>query len=180
MQEATDPDVIVDYITGLTVPNLGAEANRQRVERYLVEQKGYRRADVRIDAPIDVEIADAVYRSTVDLVVQIDGRPLMAIKCAAGSLGSREREIIAAARIFDPFPLPLAAVSDGITATLLDVATGQKIGDGLAAIPNRTKALELSQTQPLPRLAADRLAKEKLIFRSYDSMNVNVHRRKER
>ncbi|MDL2275598.1 hypothetical protein LJC22_05690 [Desulfosarcina sp. OttesenSCG-928-G10] len=32
-------DMIVDYITGRKVPHIGAEANRQQVERYLVEKK---------------------------------------------------------------------------------------------------------------------------------------------
>ena len=35
-------DTLVDYITGKTVANVGAEANRQAVERFLVQKKGYR------------------------------------------------------------------------------------------------------------------------------------------
>ena len=177
MQEDTNPDVIVDFITGQVVPHVGAEANRQQVERYLIEAKGYRREDVIVDAPIDVEIDGEVYRSSVDLVVHIGGRPLMAIKCAAGSLGSREREIVAAARLLGPTPLPLAVVSDGSSATVLDVATGKKRGAGLGAIPNRDEAVILSQADPLTPVAPDRLARERLVFRSYDSMNVNVRGR---
>lgn len=177
MKEDTSPDVIVDFITGNPVPHVGAEANRQKVERYLVEEKGYRREDVMVDAPIDVEIDGDVYRSSVDLVVQIEGRPLLAVKCAAGSLGSREREIVSAARLFAPSPLPLAVVSDGSSATLLDVATGKKTGDGLSAIPTRKEAVHLAQADLLPPVPPDRIAREKLIFRSYDSMNVNVRGR---
>jgi len=175
--EDTNPDVIVDFITGQPVSNVGAEANRQQVERYLVEQKGYRREEVKVDAPIDVEIDGEVYRSSVDLIVQLEGRPLMAVKCAAGSLGSREREIVSAARLYGTSPLPLAVVSDGSGATVLDAATGKKKGDGLAAIPTRSQAVNLAQAEPLPPVAPDRLAREKLVFRSYDSMNVNVRAR---
>ncbi|MBC2712534.1 MAG: type I restriction enzyme HsdR N-terminal domain-containing protein [Desulfosarcina sp.] len=177
MQEETNPDVIVDFITGQPVSNVGAEANRQQVERYLVEEKGYRREDVIVDAPIDVEIDGNVYRSTVDLVVQVESRPLMAVKCAAGSLGSREREIVSAARLYGTSPMPLAVVSDGSSATVLDAATGKKTGDGLAAIPTRSEAVNLAQAKPPPSVAPDRLAREKLVFRSYDSMNVNVRGR---
>ena len=155
----------------------GAEANRQQVERYLVETKGYRREDVVVDAPIDVEIDGEVYRSAVDLIVQIDDRPLIAVKCAAGSLGSREREIISAARLYGPSPLPLAVVSDGSDAAVLDVATGKKKGSGLAAIPDRTEAIDLARGEPMPPIAPDRLTRERLVFRSYDSMNVNVRGR---
>jgi hypothetical protein len=177
MKKDPNPDVLVDFISGERVPNMGAEANRQLVERYLIEVNGYRREEVMVDAPIEVEIDGEVYRSAVDLVVQIDRRPLIAVKCAAGSLGSREREIVSAARLYGPSPLPLAVVSDGSSAIVLDVATGKKIGDGLAAIPTRSDAVNLAQTDPLPPAAPDRLARERLVFRSYDSMNVNVRKR---
>lgn len=172
----TNPDVIIDYITGQSVPNVGAEANRQRVERYLVENRGYRPEEVLVDLPIVIDIDGVVYRSAVDLVVQIDGLPLMAIKCAAGSMGSREREIISAARLLRESPLPLAVVSDGAAATVLDGVTGKKKGEGLEAIPHRQALAGLAAAAPAAPMAAERLYREKLVFRSYDSMNVNVSR----
>lgn len=175
----TNPDIIVDYITGKSVPNVGAEINRQQVERYLVEEKGYQREEILVDAPIHVEIDGEVYRSAVDLVIQIDDRPLMAVKCAAGSLGSREREIVSAARLYGISPVPLAVASDGVTASVLDTKTGKQKGKGLAAIPHRRRAIELVQQPPLPPIAPERIEREKLVFRSYDSMNVNVRRKAE-
>jgi hypothetical protein len=170
----TNPDIIVDFVTGQSTPNVGAEANRQRVERLLIEEKGFQRDDILVDAPIQMDIDGEPYHSTVDLVIQIDSRPLMAVKCAAGSLGSREREIVSAARLFGDSPMPLAVVSDGTTATVLDTLTGKQKGEGLASIPSRTEAIELARRDPLPSIAPDRLARERLVFRSYDSMNVNV------
>jgi len=172
--DETNPDIIVDFITGQSVPHVGPEINRQQVERYLVEKKGYRREEILVDAPIAVDIDGEIYRSTVDLVVRIDERPLIAIKCAAGSLGSREREIVSAARLLAASPLPLAIVSDGSDATVLDGGSGKQKGSGMAAIPSREEAIVMAKAAPLPSLPADRLARIKLIFRSYDSMNVNV------
>lgn len=169
-----NPDILTDYITGATVPNLGAEMNRQQVERYLVEEKGYRREEILVDAPIQVEIEGEVYRSSVDLVIQIGDRPLMAVKCAAGSLGSREREAVSAARLLGASPMPLAVVSDGATATVLDTLTGKPKGTGLDAIPHRREAMQMARSEPLPPIAAERIIRERLVFRSYDSMNVNV------
>jgi hypothetical protein len=100
----------------------------------------------------------------------------MAIRCAAGSLGSREREILAAARLLDDCLIPLAVVSDGKTATVLDTASGKKIGDGLDAIPSKKEAIKKLDALELQPLPADRREKEKLIFRTYDSENVNVQR----
>lgn len=169
-------DLITDYITGQKVPNIGAEANRQAVERYLVEEKGFKKQDIQVSVPIHMQITDQTYRSHVDLVVAIDGRKFITVKCAPGSLGSREREIVSAARLLDVYPVPLALVSDGKSAILLDAVSGRKIGEGMAAIPSRNEVLnQFKEVRPEP-LTGDRREREKLIFRSYDSMNVNVVR----
>jgi hypothetical protein len=167
---------ITDYITGQKVPNVGAEANRQAIERYLVEEKGFRKQDIQVNASIRMQIRDQAYRSYVDLVISMEGRKLMVIKCAPGSLGSREREIVAAARLLDINQIPLALVSDGKSAILLDVANGQKVGEGMAVIPSRRELLNNFKEVTLEPLTGERREREKLIFRSYDSMNVNVIR----
>lgn len=173
METPADTEFIVDFITGRTVPNVGAEENRQAVERFLVEEKGYARAEITVDAPIEVEIQGGVYRSRVDLLVRAEGRILMCIKCAAGSLGSREREIVAAARLLAPYPVPWAVVSDGKTAIVLDTATGKPTAEGLQAIPSRDEARRrMAETPPAP-FPEERRLREGLIFRSYDTMNVN-------
>ena len=43
---------LVDFVTGREVPNIGAEENRQAVERLLVEQKGYDREEIEVEVPI--------------------------------------------------------------------------------------------------------------------------------
>ena len=113
-------ELITDFITGKKVPNVGAEANRQAVERYMVEEKGFKRQDIQVNVPIQMQIEEQIYCSYVDLVVMIEGRKLMAVKCAPGSLGSREREIVSAARLLDVYQIPLALVSDGTSAIVLD------------------------------------------------------------
>jgi hypothetical protein len=169
-------ELITDYITGQKVPNVGAEANRQAVEQYLVEEKGYKKQDIQVSVPIQMQIRDQNYRSQVDLVVALDSRRLMVVKCAPGSLGSREREIVSTARLLDVHQIPLALVSDGKSAILLDAASGQNIGEGMAAIPSRRELMRQFKEVSLQPLSGERREREKLIFRSYDSMNVNVVR----
>jgi len=168
--------MITDYITGQMIPNVGAEVNRQAVERFLVEEKGFKKQDIQVGVPIQMQIRDQIYRSSVDLVITLDGRKLMVIKCAPGSLGSREREIIAAARLLDENQIPLALVSDGKSAILLNTANGQKVGEDLAAVPSRRELLNKFKEFTLEAIKGERREREKLIFRSYDSMTVNVIR----
>ncbi len=167
---------LVDFITGRQVPNIGAEANRQQVERLLVEDKGYRKGEIEVDVPIFLEMGAQTYRSCLDLVVRVTGWRYMVIKCAAGSLASREREVIAAARLLDLYQIPLAVVSDGQTAIVWDTISGKSRGQGLAAIPDRQQAQDTFDPLRLLPLAESRRARQQLIFRSYDSMNVHSRR----
>jgi hypothetical protein len=169
-------DVIVDYITGKTVPNVGTEEIRQRVEQFLVEEKGYAKADISVDADIAVDIDGETYSSQLDLLVSADGKNFMVIKCAAGSLESREREVVSAARIFGTRPLPRAVVTDGRNAVVYDTISGKKIDQGRDAIPSAADASEILSGFQAADMPDTKKKKEKIIFRSYDSMNVNTQR----
>lgn len=169
-------DEIVDFITGKKTPNIGAQANRQKVERFLVEKCGYDKADIQVEKPVALTIAGENYRSNVDIIVQVAGENAILIKCVAGSLGSREREVVAAARVIAQLPVPVAVVSDGNTAVVLDSITGKKTGEGLGAIHGKEamgKLLGRITGSPYPKA---RLEREKILFRSFDSDNVNVTR----
>jgi hypothetical protein len=167
------PIPLTDYLSGQSIPAAGAEENRQTLLKYLVEEKGYAKGDLAIDVPIQVTAAGEVYDSTVDVVARVDGETVFVVKCAAGSLGSREREAVSAARLLEAAPVPLAVVSDGNTATLLDTDTGKALGSGLAAIPDRLAARSYRRARPTVPLEEKRRERECLVFRSYDSMNVN-------
>ena len=172
--------MMIDYVSGKSIPNVGAEENRQMVERFLVNEKGYSKDDIAVDVDIEITVAEEIYRSQIDLVVSVEDEygfiRLMAIKCAAASLGSREREILAAARLLAENQIPFSVVSDGRTAIVLDTVSGKKLGEGLNAIFSKAKAREiLKEIKPSP-FPKEKREREKLIFRSFDSMNVNVGR----
>jgi hypothetical protein len=180
MPETLKPySTIPDFVTGKEIPNIGAEENRQAVERFLVREKGFLKEDISVDVGIEMTVAGEAYQSQVDLIVSIDAGTtgFMAIKCAAGSLGSREREIVAAARLFDEnYQIPVSVVSDGKTAIVLDTASGKKIGEGLETIPSKKEAIETLKSIECIPFPKERLERERLIFRTYDNQNVNVQR----
>jgi hypothetical protein len=166
-------ETIVDYITGSEKSFTGAEANRQAMEKVLVETKGYAPSDVEVDTPIVLEMDDGPYASTLDLVVNVAGHRFMVIKCAPGSLSSREREVIAAARLLDRCQIPLAVATDGVTAQVWDTVSGRHIGEGLEAVPSKARAEKMFDPGATVCLDDKRRHRTQLVFRSYDSMNVN-------
>ena len=172
----TTPQMIVDFVTGSQVANVGAEENRQAVEKFLVEQKGYARSDIEVDVNMDLVVAGTPYHSQVDLVVSVENKRVMAVKCAAGSLGSREREIVSAARLLDAYQIPFALVSDGNTSILLDTLSGKVLKQGLDAVPSKDEMCKTIQRLGFTPLPEKKIEREKLVFRTYDMENVNVQR----
>jgi len=169
-------EMITDFITGNEIPNVGSEENRQAVERLLVADKNYSASEIILNAKINLQIGLDPYQSQIDILVRIHDQSFMVIKCVAGSLGSHERETIAAARLLESNQIPVSVVSDGKNALVRDVLTGKKIGEGISIIPSREEAIQLLyQYTPTP-IPDDRLEREKLVFRTYDSMKVNTQR----
>ncbi len=73
-------EMITDFIKGEMVPDIGAEANRQDVERFLVNEKGFSKEDIEVDVDIELVIAGEPYKSQIDIVVLVAGTRYMAIK----------------------------------------------------------------------------------------------------
>jgi hypothetical protein len=98
----------------------------------------------------------------------------MIIKCAAGSLDSRQRQAVAAARVIASPPVLVAVVAGPENAEVLDVVTGKVIGEGFGAIPLKEQLLRvLSETEPKP-LSPERIEKEKRILLAFDAIKCCV------
>ena len=82
--------------------------------------------------------------TTIELTVRIDGKRLFILRYGPGSLVTREKAAIAAARILDPaYRIPLAIVTNGRDAELLETEHGKVLGTGMDCIPTRRQAAEL-------------------------------------
>lgn len=136
-----------DLITGQALPGCDDDYVRQALERLLLGL-GYGPDAVEVDHAVDVELDDRRLRVVADLLLKDQGRPAMVIRCARGSLVSRENETLAAARLLAGTWLPLAVVSNGQDAELLDVATGRVLASGLEAIPGPAELGRLVAERP--------------------------------
>ncbi len=151
-----------------------AAAARKTVEYLLLEKKGYAREEVRKQVVFEVILGQETTHSSVDFLVTVEGKKAMVIKCASGSLSSRERQAVAAARLLGSPPIPIAVVADPTTAEVLDVMTGKVVGEGFGAIPVREQILAvLSEKEPKP-LSPDRIEKEKRILLAFDAIRCSV------
>ena len=164
---------ITDYITGREIDNVGAEASRQIFEKFLVETKGFAKKEIRVDVPLTVQFKGEDYLSAIDLVVCCDDRPVMAVTCVAGSIGSYEREILAGARLIYDAQIPIAVSTDARDAVVLDTLTGKTVGKGLAAIPSREEASKRLAGYADTALDPAKRPGEMIIYRSFNLEKIN-------
>ncbi|MEW6429425.1 MAG: type I restriction enzyme HsdR N-terminal domain-containing protein [Thermodesulfobacteriota bacterium] len=140
-----------DYLTGETVVDTDDERIRQDLARYLVENRGYDKRDIHPRHSIETLFAGQFVVSKIDFVLVIAGRRFLLVRYGPGSLVTRERAAVAAARVLDPdYQIPLAVVTNGRDAELLDVASGRVLGEGMEAIPSRHQAEQLVTTLAFP------------------------------
>ena len=159
-----------DYLTGETVVDTDDERIRQQIARFLVEEKGYAKEAIIPRRKIETLFAGQFVVSTIDLTVRAGGRELFIIRYGPGSLVTRERPAIAAARVLNPeYQLPFAVVTNGRDAEFLDTTTGKVLNTGMAAIPDRLQAEDLAAAAIFPTPPEDtRREKELRILNAFD------------
>ena len=151
-----------------------AAAARKTVGYLLLEKKGYHRDEVRKNVVFEVVLGKETVCSSVDFLVTIDGKKAMVVKCSSGSLSSRERQAVAAARLLDSPPVPIAVVADPVNAEVLDTATGTVLGEGFGAIPVREQLVALLSEKTQTPLTPGRIEKEKRILLAFDALRCSV------
>lgn len=172
------PDTLVDYISGLEIPFSNRDNIRQKLVKTLVEEKGYQKADISLDREIRFEIEGRQVCSLVDISIGLDNGTLMVFKCASGSVVSRERQIIAAARLLEDYIIPFAVVTNGVDIELLDTISEKVIGDSMQLVPTRQELFENSRDLTLKSTKDKKLINEQRILYTYDEISCNISARK--
>jgi hypothetical protein len=151
-----------------------AAAVRHIAEQMLLGDKGYEPADIRKNVVFDVTLGAETVKSSVDFLVSAGDKAAMVIKCAAGSLSSRERHVVAAARVLGDLPVPIAVVMDPMSAVVLDATTGKVTGEGFGAIPAKQQLSEMVSETELKPLPPGKLEREKRVLLAFDAIRCCV------
>ncbi|MEN8136596.1 MAG: type I restriction enzyme HsdR N-terminal domain-containing protein [Thermodesulfobacteriota bacterium] len=160
---------LTDYVTGHKIIDTDDERYRQKLCRLLVEEKGYRKTDLEVGSKIETLFSGNFVVSKIDIVVNIKEQRLLVIRYGPGSLVTRERPALAAARVLDPeYVIPVTVVTNGEDCEILDTTTGKITGRGLDGIPNRQQALNLATAPRSPGPTGDRREKELRILNAFD------------
>jgi hypothetical protein len=151
-----------------------AEAVRHIAFNMLLNDKGYVETDIRQAFVFDVVLGTETVASHVDFLVSVDGQKAMVIKCAAGSLSSRERQALAAARVISDLPVPIAVVMDPMSAVVLETATGSVLGEGFESIPTKEKLRQMIAAREGKPIAPQKLEREKRVLLAFDAIQCSI------
>jgi hypothetical protein len=159
---------LVDFLTGKTITDTHDERLRQTIARRLVQEKGYAKEQIEPSRPLVVTAGTNRGRITVDFLIHIDRKIAMIIKYGPGSLITRHRPVLAMARLVAPYQVPLAVVTNGKEAHLLDGIKGTVLAEGLDSIPNEKELLKIARLAAFGNISEDRAEKEARIVYCYE------------
>ena len=160
----------VDYITGETIVDTDDERCRQELAKLLVEKKGYAKSDLELRLRVETLYNGQYVVSTIDITAKENEKRFMILRFAPGSIVTRERAAIAAARVLEPsYRIPLAVVTNCKDAEVLDTYTGKVIRQGLDNIPDKKEAESLVRSLDFdPFDDVEKRDREHRILNAYD------------
>lgn len=171
MHEVSLNRLITDYISGEEIMDTTYEDLRQALARMLVEDKKYPRVSVRPKYTLEYEVDGEMQQAVIDIAVfSEEGSPLLALFFCPGEIGTFIRESVAAARVHQPAPFPLVAVTDSMDLVLVAAADEQEIGQGFYALPLWSALHERANEYAFESLAPDRLNRERRILYAYGGL----------
>lgn len=158
-----------DYITGEKLVDTDDERLRQELARTMVEEKGWAKEDVEMRLAIETLFNKQFVTSKITMTLSMDGKRCLIIRYAPGSLVTRERSALAAARILDDScQIPLAVVTNGRDAELLDTYSGEVVGKGMDAIPSRKEVEEMFRELRFDSYSDKKRERELRILNAFD------------
>ena len=153
-----------DYLTGQRLTDTHDERARQEIAKFLVTEKGYEKSEILSRLQLSLELDSRTGTVFVDFLLKPAGTPLMIILFRPGSLVSRRRIALAAARLTEKRIIPYAAVTNAEDAEILETSTGKVVSNGLQGIFARHEAMKMLEGMEFPALADHRREKEKRIL----------------
>jgi hypothetical protein len=157
-----------DFLTGETLEDTHDERYRQKIARLLINEKGYTKSEIIPRNRLRVQADEKGGIIPVDFKVEIGGRIGMVIKYGPGSLITRHRPALAISRLMAPYQIPVAVVTNGENADVLDAVTSEVLGSGLEAIPDKARLEEIMGKADFDTIPEKRAEMESRIVYCYE------------
>lgn len=147
---------------------------RENVYEFLITKKGYREEDIEVDAPFEVFSPTTGQNEpcSLDFIVRIGERRIVAIRCALTALESIERHVLAFSRVTGGIPISVVTSSD--YSRVLKTETGELVSEDLSSIPDRSEAIIMAGNFSPLEISEERLRMERRILLAFNTLNCRL------
>jgi hypothetical protein len=159
---------LTDFISGETLDDTLDERHRQKIARFLIDQKGYQKSDITPRHELKVSVDDRCARLRISFTVNAGQFIAMVLHYGPGSLVTRHRPTLAMARLIQARQVPLAVVTNGEDADILDGATGKVVAAGLDQIPTKKQLSAIVGTRQWPAIPPRRREMEARVLMAFE------------
>ena len=159
---------LTDFITGDTLKDTHDERYRQKIARLLTGQLGYLKADVE---PRRALVAKADSKKAVlkiDFTITLAGKTCMVLKYGPGSLVTRRRAVLAVSRLIAPYQVPVAVITNGQDAEIINGASGEVTASGLESIPSKADLTKMAAGETFAPISDQQAEMESRILYCYE------------
>jgi hypothetical protein len=157
-----------DFITAETIQDTLDERYRQKIARLLVNQKGYFKKDIEPRRKLFVKADDRKALVTLDFAVRLSDRIAMIIKFGPGSIVTRRRPVLAASRLLTSYQIPIAVVTNGEDAEIIDGISGNILSQGLETVPSRSELVKTAEQNEFKTISNQQVEIESRIVYCYE------------
>lgn len=163
--------LLEDYIKKEEIQNhTGLTIIQQKVIDLLVNQRGYPDTSIEINRPFTVSLPEIDFVVKGDIVVTVDGKVALMMKCAINSIESWERYALAFCRTaIDEYQIPFAVVTDSEDYIFIDIINGTTLR-GIESIPTYEKLLSDLQKNEQKAFDTTKKERERRILHAFNAL----------
>jgi hypothetical protein len=159
---------LVDFITGETLKDTHDERYRQKIARLLVNRKGYLKSDIKLRKQLTVKVDEKKAVLKIDFIVMLADKIGMVVKYGPGSLVTRRRAALAVSRLIAPYQVPVAVVTNGEDAEIMQAASAAVIAQGLDSIPAKSHLEQIAADEAIITISDRQVELESRILYCYE------------
>jgi hypothetical protein len=143
---------------------------QKKMAEFLLSYKGYSPQNIESNKEFLISLEDKNFKAYADFIIKLGDKRLIFVKCAANSLASWERYSTAFCRVVDSYQIPYAFITDGETATLLNITEGSAKEGDIKIMPSKDEAESISRNTVFHSYSEDRKEKEKRIIYAFEGI----------
>ncbi len=150
---------------------IGLNIIQQRTIDLLTNHIGYPLDSIEANKAFLIDLPELTFTAKADLVVSIEGKIVMIIKCPINSIASWERYTLAFCRTaLKDYQIPYAIVTDSEDFIVIDVLKGSVIGNHKESIPTLKDLHNCLNSLEKFLHEDDRIIREKRILHAFNAL----------